>query len=196
MSRLSQMLTAEVKRRQISEIKIADEFGWAPQTFNTWKHGVVPRQNWFVALSNFLNIPMSDVEMLVEEARTSTGNTKLPKIDPVFGKVSDRKDGKFAFPAEHGQRFPLGRYAIRVDTKVMEPALLVGTKAWLDPSIWPQTGNDVLVHTKSGAAWIGQLAAIENNTAKLHRHAAKEIVVSEIEAIHVIVLSERLPSGA
>lgn len=198
-SRLSQMLAAEVKRRSVSEYRIAKEFGWKPQTFSSWKlGGVLPRQQFFQRLADFLHISLPDVEMLIDEARTSTGNTKLPKMDPVYGKVTDRKEGRYAFNADDGSsgdggmRFPLTRYAIRIDTKVMEPALLVGTKAWADPSVWPQPGNDVIAHSK-GASWIGRLVSIENGAAILEHYAGdRKVTVKDIDAIHVIVMAERV----
>ena len=192
MSRLSQIIDAELKKRGKSERELAREFGWSQQAFNTWLKGGVPRQQFFVRLGEFLGITQADLQALVDEAKADTGQTA--KSEPIYGKVTDRKEGKFTFPAgDNGSRIPLGRYAIKVDTKVMEPALVTGGKAWLDQSIWPHIGNDVLVHLRSGVAWIGQLVAIENNAAKLHRHGvAKDVVVTDVEAIHVIVLSERV----
>jgi transcriptional regulator with XRE-family HTH domain len=193
------MLDAEVKRRGKSERELAREFGWSQQAFNTWKTGSVPRQQFYQRISDFLRIPLSDIEMLTDEARTSTGNTKLPKMDPIYGKVADRKEGRFSFSATTdadgvvGMRYPLTRYAIRIDTKVMEPALLVGTKAWADPAVWPQVGNDVIAHSKSGQSWIGRLASIENGAATVEHYTSdKKVVVKDVEAIHVIVLAERI----
>lgn len=188
MSRFSQMISAEVKRREVSESTIAAEFGWTKQAFNTWKTGVLPRQQWFRPLSRFLRIPQDDVEMLIEEARTSTGNTKLPKMEPpLLGRVTDRKDGRFHFDG-----IPSTRYAFSVDTRVMEPALIVGAKAWAQPGIWPQAGNDVVVHARGGSAWIGQLVSLADKVATLKRYSGSDLTVRDVQAVHVIVLSERV----
>jgi transcriptional regulator with XRE-family HTH domain len=198
MSRFSQMLDAEVKRRGKSERELARDFGWSQQAFNTWKTGSVPRQQFYQRIADFLRIPLGDVEMLTDEARTSTGNTKLPKMDPIYGKVTDRKEGRYAFNADGGgMRYPLTRYAIRIDTKILEPALLVGTKAWADPAIWPQVGNDVIAHSKAGQSWLGRLAAIDNGAAVLeHYTGGRTVTVKDIDAIHVIVMAERVGSAA
>jgi transcriptional regulator with XRE-family HTH domain len=198
MSRFSQMLDVELKRRGKSERELAREFGWSQQAFNTWKTGGIPRQQFYQRIGDFLRIPIDDVAMLLDEARESTGNTKLPKMDPIYGKVTDRKEGKYSFPdtdaaGVSGMRYPLTRYAIRIDTKIMEPALLVGTKAWADPSLWPKVGNEVIVHSKGGNAWLGRLAALENgDVALLHYSSEKKIVVRDVEAVHVIALAERV----
>jgi hypothetical protein len=189
MSRLSQMLAAELKHRRTSETVIAKKFGWSKQTFNTWKNdGVIPRQQWHVALAEFLEINLDELEMLVDEAEASTGNTKLPRIEPpTLGRVTDRKDGKFHFDA-----VPDGRYAVRIDTRVMEPALVLGGIAWAQPGAWPQTGHDVIVHIKGGSARIGQFVSFADGVAVLRRHQAPEITVRDVQAVHVIVLSERV----
>lgn len=194
MSRFSQMLDVELKRRGRSERELAREFGWSQQAFNTWKTGGIPRQQFYQRIGDFLRIPIDDVATLLDEARESTGNTKLPKMDPIYGKVTDRKEGKYSFSAEDGgMRYPLTRYCIRIDTKAMEPALLVGTKAWADPSLWPKVGNEVLVHSKGGIAWLGRLGAIENSEATLVHYASdKKIVVKDVEAVHVIAAAERV----
>lgn len=195
MSRLSQMLAHEQKRREMSEREIADEYGWKQQSFSQWKTGTIPRTAWFGKLAAFLRISPKMVGELVVEAKTSTGNTKLPKTLDLArayprGHVSDRKAGKFRF-----DDVPIARYSITVDTKVMEPALLVGTKAWLDPGIWPQAGNDVLVYGRSGNAWLGRLVALEGNIAEITRHDGPDMRITDVQAVHVVVLSERLSSS-
>jgi len=191
------MLDNEQKRRGKSERELAREFGWSQQAFNTWLKGGIPRPQFYFRLGEFLNIGQEDLLMLLDEARESTGNTRLPKADQIYGKVSDRKDGRYSFPLVDtvggGRRFPLGRYAIRIDTKVMEPALLVGTKAWCDPATWPRVGHEVLVHSK-GAAWIGRLISLEDSTATIERNIGP-VTIRDVEAVHVIVLSERIPGG-
>lgn len=195
MSRFSQMLDAEIKRRGQSEREVSREFGWSQQAFNTWLKGGIPRQQFYMRIGDFLNISQDDLLMLLDEARGSDGSTTLPKMYPIYGKVSDRKEGRFNFPLIDGMRVPVVRYCVRIDTKVMEPALVVGAKAWIDPSIWPKPGCEVIVHAKGGSAWIGVLRATDGNTATLYRYAVpKDLTVTNVESIHAIVLSERLPS--
>jgi hypothetical protein len=190
MSRFSDMLVAEIKRREISESVAAAEFGWTKQAFNTWKNGVLPRQQWYGPLSRFLNVELDEVDSLIEEARTAT-----EPPEPTAGRVTDRKDGRFHFDG-----IPSTRYAFSVDTRVMEPALVLGAKAWAQPGVWPHVGNDVVVHAKGGSAWIGQLSALDGDTATLKRHAAGstggELTVRDVLAVHVIVLSERVAGAA
>jgi hypothetical protein len=186
MSRFSDTLTAEIKRREISDTMAAEEFGWTKQAFSTWKRGVLPRQQWYGPLSRFLGIDVHEVEALIDEARTATNPP-----EPTAGRVTDRKDGRFHFDS-----IPAGRYAFSVDTRVMEPALVLGGKAWAQPGIWPQPGNDVIVHAKGGSAWIGQLSALGVGEATLKRQAADELTVRDVLAVHVIVLSERVAGGS
>jgi transcriptional regulator with XRE-family HTH domain len=196
LSRFSQMLDAELKRRGKSEREVAREFGWSQQAFNTWLRGGIPRQQFYLRLGDFLNISQDDLVALLDEARGSEGSTKLPQMDPIYGKVVDRKEGRYSFPVAGGMRFPITRYCIKIDTKVMEPALVVGSKAWADPAIWPKLGAEVIVHARGGAAWIGVLRATDGKTATLHRYALpKDLMVTDVESIHVIALSERLPTS-
>lgn len=193
------MLFNEQMRREATDRQIATEFDWLQQTFNRWKAGSLPRPHMYPSIAKFLKISVDMVTELVEEAVVSQSTTKLPKAVTfnsarVYGKVTDRKAGKYGFEAyNQGRRhIPEGRYCILIETKVMEPALVVGTKAWLDPGVWPQVGNDVLVHSAGGAAWIGRLAANNGATADLERHAGPPVTVRDVKAIHVIVLAERV----
>lgn len=135
---------------------------------------------------------------LITEAKTNAGSSVIPARLRKYGKMSDRKDGRYKFePFNAGRkRIPEGRYQISIDTKVMEPALHVGTLAWVDPSIWPQPGNEVIVHAKGGTAWIGVLVSLKDDEAHITRLAAEPIIIEAVVAVHVIVLSERLPSNA
>lgn len=198
-SRFAQMLLSEQTKRGLTDREISEKHNWLQQTFSRWKMGSLPRPHMYASIANFLQVAPPIVAELVEEARESTGNTKLPKVGVfntarIYGKVVDRKDGKYAFEAfnQGRKRIPEGRYAILIDTKVMEPALLVGTKAWVDPSVWPKSGNEVVVHAKSGMAWIGRLASVSDGQAVIERLAAGSMTIRDVEAVHVIVLSERV----
>lgn len=198
MSRLSQMLAVEAKNRERSVSDLSREYGWSKQAFYTWTHGSVPADQWHKKIAKFLSINLEDVEMLVEEAKTSTGSTRIPRMQfpkarKVYGKVVDRKDGKFHFDLIGGLRTPVATYAVRIDTKLMEPALIAGCLAWVDPSTWPKAGYEVLVHTKGGSAWIGQFVSVTESTAVIDRTTGLR-EVKDVESIHVVVLSERVPS--
>lgn len=194
------MLKNEQVRRGLTDVDVAAEIGVSQQTFNAWKGGVVPRPNKYAAVASYLQISDDMMVELAEEARISTGNTKLPKLTAyntarTYGRVSDRKEGKYKFdPVNAGRkRIPEGRYAIEVGTNVMEPALLYGTKVWVDPGIWPTAGNEVLVHAKGGFAWLGRLEKMGNETAEISQDALEgTIVVKDVLAVHVVVLAERI----
>ncbi|WP_210339087.1 hypothetical protein [Ensifer sp. ENS04] len=200
MSRLSQMLINEQARRGQKDREAADEIGVLQQTFSAWKGGSIPRPNKYAAVSTYLNISPDMMLELAEEAAESTGSTKLPKLTAyntarTYGRVSDRKEGRFKFdPVNAGRkRVPEGRYAVEVGTNVMEPALLYGTKIWLDPGIWPKVGNEVMAHAKGGAAWLGRLAELADGKAVVE-NAAGRFAVDNVEAVHVVVLAERIPA--
>lgn len=199
MSRLSQMLLNEQGRRSQTDREAAAEIGVRQQTYSTWKHGSIPRPNLYGPLAKFLNISIDMLEELCEEARESTGNTKLPRLDRAreYGRVSDRKEGKFKFdPVNAGRkRIPEGRYSVMIGTNVMEPALLYGTKAWLDPAVWPRIGNEVIVHGKGGVAWLGRLEALESGRAEISQYGGGRLVVDDVQAVHAVVLSERVAAS-
>ncbi|WP_245422910.1 hypothetical protein [Rhizobium sp. S9] len=187
----------EQTKQGLTDREVAAKYDWLQQTFSRWKMGSLPRAHMFASIASFLNISPDMVRELVDEAAQSTGNTKLPVAFSgvrTYGKVTDRKDGKYVFEAfnQGRKRIPEGRYAILIDTKVMEPALLVGTKAWLDPGSWPKPGNEVMVHAKGGAAWIGRLVSLAGDRAEIERPAAGAMTIRDVEAVHVIVLSERV----
>lgn len=196
MTKLSDMLAEKQKAIGATDSQICRDYGWMQQTFSTWKRGTVPRSNMHEAVSRFLGISVKELERIIAESSTDTETTNLSsfRTSREYGKVSDRKDGKFKFlPVNAGRKaIPEGRYSIQVDTKVMEPALPVGTKAWLDPTVWPKPGQEVMAFGKGGVAWLGRLASVENGRAELERHAADPVTVSDVQAVHVVVLSERV----
>ncbi|RVN04101.1 XRE family transcriptional regulator [Sinorhizobium meliloti] len=189
------MLLNEQAKRGLTDYRAAKEIGVLQQTYSSWKHGSVPRPNRYAAIAGWLHISIDMARELCEEAVASTGSTKLPKPEPpVLGRVSDRKEAKFKFePVGDRGRIPESRYAIDVATNAMEPALLYGTKAWLDPSTWPAVGNEVMVHSKNGVAWLGRLESLSAGTAEISQYAYEgNIKVSDVQAVHVVVLAERI----
>lgn len=196
MSRLSQMLTHRQKQLGLTDRQVCEPRGWTQQTYSTWKRGTIPRLPVHKALAEFLRIDRTMLEELVDEARESTGNTKIPVTlgrAPEYGKVSDRKTGKFRFAPHNDGRWvvPEGRHSITIDTKVMEPALPVGTKAWLDPAVYPKAGHEVLVFGKAGNAWLGRLVSLEGDRAEIENSTGRS-VITDVQAVHVVVLSERI----
>ncbi|WP_065091459.1 hypothetical protein [Rhizobium leucaenae] len=197
-SRFAKMLID--KQSSQTDREVAEQYGWLQQTFSRWKMGSLPRPHMYESIAAFLGVDIDEVEEAVREAAESAANAKLPKVSAfntasVYGKISDRKEGKYKFPPPTfaGKNIPHGRYAILVATKIMEPALLAGTKAWLDTTVWPQPGNEVLVHAKSGLAWVGRLVAVADGTAEIER-GGKTMTIRDVRAVHVIVLAERVAS--
>lgn len=185
------------KQADATDREVAERHGWLQQTFNRWKNGGVPRPDMYASLATFLGIDRDAVESLVLEAR-QTASSPVPRTGvfntaKTYGRVSDRKDGKYAFEAfnQGRKRIPDGRYWIEIDTKVMEPALPVGTRAWVDPAVWPKPGYEVMVHAKGGVAWLGRLVAVVGQTAEIER-GGLTMTIRDVEAVHAIVLSERI----
>lgn len=189
-TRLMQMLANEQKRRDWTDRQCAEFLGELQQTFSTWKRGSLPRLPK-PKLAAFLQISDDMLEELVDEARQSTGSTKLPRLAAVreYGRIADRKTGRYKFDTTR-KTVPEGRYMVSIDTKVMEPALHVGTKAWLDPTVWPKVGDEVMVITHAGVGWIGVLAEF-GQVVKLTRYNGEPVTADNVAAVHVIVLSER-----
>lgn len=198
MSRLSQMLIAEQARRGQTDREAAAEMEVLQQTFSAWKSGSIPRPNKYDVVASWLRIAPNEMIELVDETREGASDARLPKLSAyntarTYGRISDRKEGKYKFdPVNAGRkRVPEGRYAVTIDTKVMEPALIVGTKAWLDPGIWPRPGNEVMVHAKGGFAWLGRLVSFADGKAVIENSAGQH-AVDNVEAVHAVVLAERI----
>lgn len=136
MSRLSQMLAYELKRRGRSEPDVAREFGWSQQSFNKWKNGSIPRAQFHERLADFLRLSSEMLDELVEEAKVSTGNTKLPDMgNPIKGRGTPGAITMDEFALGYAKPQTQGCYAVRVDGLLM----------WVNPRITPAPGNTVLV---------------------------------------------------
>lgn len=136
MSRFSQMLDAELKRRGKSEREIAREYGWSQQAFNTWLKGGVPRQQFYLRLGDFLRISQDDLIMLLDEARIGDGSTKLPAMGaPLLGRGTATHVIIDAHPFGWAAPQIDGCYAVRVEGQIH----------WVNPTLTPATGNKVLV---------------------------------------------------
>lgn len=187
---LAKMLIDEQKARGMTDREVAAELGVLQQTYSTWKANRVPRDKAHDAIAAFLRVSSARVAELADEASVPD-ETHLSAYASarVYGRVSDRKEGKFKFDTSR-KKVPEGRYAIVVDTKVMEPAFRVGLKAWLDPSVWPKVGDDVIAHSR-GVGWIGRLAEL-GTVVRLERYSGEPVEVKDVDAVHVIVLAERV----
>ncbi|WP_284777114.1 hypothetical protein [Agrobacterium sp. lyk4-40-TYG-31] len=194
-SQLLQSILKEQKRRGVKDRAVYEELGVPQQTFSTWKRGAVPRPVIYPKIAAFLGIPETEVADMAREASQAESPNKISGFVAarVYGSMSDRKDGKWKFqPINDGRkRIPEGRYAIVIDTKIMEPIFHVGVKAWLDPSRWPSPGDDVMAHS-GGYAWIGRFESMSNGGVQLARYNGAPVEVKNVEAIHVIILSERV----
>lgn len=136
MSRFSQMLDAELKRRGRSEREVAREYGWSQQAFNTWLKGGVPRQQFHLRLGDFLNISQDDLIALLDEARESDGSTKLPVMGaPLLGRGTASHILIEEFPFGWAAPQIAGCYAVRIE----------GRTLWVNPAVTPAPGNKVLV---------------------------------------------------
>lgn len=202
-TRLALMLSDRQKALKLTDRAVGEKYGWMQQTFNSWKRGTIPRDDVRDALAAFLDVPRAEVDQLAEEAKARAATTSdVAAFDSAQekGKVSDRQKGKFKFePAMSGygpNYVPYGRYAVRVDTNVMEPALLYGCRVWVDSRHFPKPGNEVFVHAGRGVAWIGRLVSIAGDTARLQQYGQVEPFDVPFEAIHTIVLAERIPVAA
>lgn len=195
-TRLAQMIAAEQIKRGLNERDAAAHCGVIQQTFSAWKRGVVPRDNKLAGLTAFLGISPEMMDELVEEAAVSLGSTKLPRMGSFdtareYGRIADRKDGKWKFDTSR-TAIPAGRYAIQMDTKCMEPALRLGTRVWADPAVLTKAGDEVMVHTASGFAWIGVLEHYELGKATISRPDGWRKELDNVVAVHTIVLAERI----
>lgn len=162
MSRLSQMIVHELKSRGRSEPDIAREFGWGQPAFNTWKTGVIPRAQFHERLARFLRIDLAMLEDLVEEAKVSTGSTKIPDMgSPIKGRGPANSITMDEFPIGYGKPQTAGCYCVRVDGLLM----------WVNPHLTPAPGNTVLV--------------VKDGSGRLEKWPAKV----DGEA-HVVVLAE------
>lgn len=194
-SRLSQMILAEQKKREFKDKQAYEALDVKQQTYSSWKRGVVPRPAMYPAIAAFLGIDEDRVAELAAEAAQVENPNKLSAFATtrVYGTMSDRKEGKWKFPPVNDgrKRIPEGRYALIVDTKIMEPVFRVGTKIWIDPSRWPQAGDDVIVHS-GGFGWIGTFVELSGGKASVTRYGGGSLAVDNVEAIHVVVLCERV----
>ena len=202
-SRLAAMLAERQATENLTDRTIAERYGWIQQTYSKWKAGHVPSPKARDSIADFLGVARDEVDQLCDTAKE-----QIAERDDVAafghvqerGKVADRKEGRFKFdPINVGfgpSYVPYGRYSVKVDTNVMEPALLYGCRVWVDSRTFPKPGNEVFVHSAKGVAWIGRLVAIDGQTARLQQYGREGTMDVPFEAIHPVVLAERLRTDA
>ena len=195
-TRLAQMIADEQIKRGLNERDAAALCGVIQQTFSAWKRGTVPRDNKLAGLTSFLGISPEMMSELIDEAAVSLGSTKLPRIGSFdtareYGRIADRKEGKWKFDTSR-TAIPAGRYAVTMDTRAMEPALRLGTRVWADPAVMARAGDEVMVHTASGFAWVGILEHWELGRAVITRPGGWRRELDNVVAVHTIVLAERI----
>jgi len=194
-SRLVQMLRNEQRKRNLSQRDVSRLMGWSQQTYNTWLAGVLPREIQYPRIAEYLNISDEMLRELVAEAEVSIGSKKIPGIrglesDPVIGKITDSSTGTYFFGTGW---VPDRRYKIVVDTAVMEPSLIQGTAAWVDPKRFPAIGNEVFAITTEGDAVLGTLLSIGNRSVELKQsNPERKLTVAGIKYVQVVVLAERV----
>jgi len=147
MSRLAQMIKNEQARRGATDYRAAQQIGVLQQTFSAWKSGSIPRPSKFEAVSQWLQISIDMMQELADEAKQSTGNTKLPDMGaPLLGRGTAAALTIDRFPIGHAKPSIEGCYAIRVDNRTL----------WVNPNITPAKGNTVVLRsngTGSIAIW-------------------------------------------
>ncbi|WFS02794.1 XRE family transcriptional regulator [Rhizobium tumorigenes] len=144
MSRLSQMIAHELKRSNQSASDISRHYKWSKQSFSTWLNGALPRQQFHQRLAEFLKISLEDLQMLIDEAQKSTGNTKIPNLgSPILGRGTASKLTIDQFAMGYAKPNIDGCYAVRIDGRIH----------WVNPSITPADGNSVLVK-ENGAGYL------------------------------------------
>lgn len=195
-TRLATLISQEQIKRGLSERDAAAECGVIQQTYSAWKRGVVPRDNKLAGLTAFLGISPEAMDELIDEAAAEAVSTKLPRMGSFdtareYGRIADRRDGKWKFDTSR-TAIPAGRYAISMDTRAMEPALRLGTRVWADPAVLTKAGDEVMVHTASGFAWIGVLEHYELGRAAITRPDGWRRELDNVVAVHTIVLAERI----
>ena len=204
MSRFSQALLNKQRQdalrdRQVAE-KISEIHGSpiSQQTYNSWKKGRTPTDAYAQTLTTWLGVDMDELNAMLDESREASASAiSIVALNqaPPYGKISDRKVGKYRFePYNLGRkRVPEGRYTMAVDTKVMEPIFRVGTRIWVDPTVIVTQGHEVIVHS-DGFGWIGVLERWDGTGVVITRPSGDSVTITKVEAIHVIILSSRVPA--
>lgn len=163
-TRLAQMLKHQQNACGLTEKEISAKHGFSQQAFNSWKTGVAPRNKMFPAIAVFLGISVDDVAMLANEAKVSSGTTKLPDMGaPVMARGTSASLAIDKYASGYAKPAVAGTYAARVD----------GRHMWVNPRLRPADGNTVLVRGTD----IGRIATWP-------------CALDDGEVAHVVVLAE------
>jgi hypothetical protein len=118
----------------------------------------------YPALAAYLGISVDQIAELAEEAKISTGTTKLPNLGaPVMGSGTNNAIRIDQFASGYAMPAVGGTYAVRVDGKTM----------WVNPRLVPNKGNTVLVRNEGSA-----------------RLATWPCKLADGEEVHVVSLAE------
>jgi len=148
----------------MTESELGAKYGFSQQAFSSWKAGVVPRPKMYAGLAEFLRISVDQMSELADEAKASTGSTKLPDLGaPLMGRGSNDSIVIEQFTIGFAAPNISNCYAIRVD----------GHHLWIDPRITPVPGNTVLIRTKMRGAL-----------------ATWPVPLQEGQEVHVVTLAE------
>lgn len=194
---LAQMLADKQEAVDATDREVAEIIGVMQQTYSTWKHGRVPGRAWHERICDFLDVSIDELKILMKEQKNAeTQVLRLPDFYKAteYGVVTSPEYGEFLFePVNAGRkRIPEGRYMVIVNTDVMEPAILNESPCWIDISIWPAAGREVMVHKTGGVAIIGQLVSTTGRGATIkHLNPERTIEIDDVLAVHTIVLSQR-----
>lgn len=163
-TRLAQMLKHQQNKSGLTEAELSAKFGFSQQAFNSWKTGVAPRPKMYSAIGAFLNASVDEVAMLADEAKVSTGTTKLPDMGaPVMARGAAASMAFDKYASGYAKPAVSGTYAARVD----------GRHMWVNPRARPADGNTVLVR-------LGDAGRI----------AIWPVELADGEVAHVVVLAE------
>jgi transcriptional regulator with XRE-family HTH domain len=122
----------------LTDKELATKFGLAPQTISNWRDGKVPRDKMIPQVAAFLSISEDMAGELIEEARISTGSTRIPPGPgaPITALGEKVDEIRFAeFPKAHVRPNIDGMFAIRIG----------GEHLWAHPDMQPREGHTVLV---------------------------------------------------
>jgi hypothetical protein len=184
------MIQAERERRKLPLRVIAEELTAihgshvSQQNVSNWIRKRVPDDVFHPTIAKWLGLTREELRAAFDDAAPDP----FAGV-PLLGKIANRKLGKWRF-----RSVPTAPYAMRIDTRVMEPGLPVGGRVLAAPAR-PVVGNEVIAHTADGLAWVGVWQGIgvrKGEDGKLQRYNGELVTLANVVAVHPILLSERI----
>jgi len=153
LSRLAQMVNRVRVTSGLTDKELSKKLGVSAQTVSNWKHGKIPRDSMIPQLAAFLDISHDMAGELIEEARISSGITKIPENAgvSVLGRGSESKIHLTDIPLGYARPNVNDTYAIIVD----------GAHAWINPNVQPREGHLVLIRLKGDGRLVKWPAELE-----------------------------------